>query len=57
MVCAIQINDWLNVPCFIHTLNLAVEKVLLLPEISKAVACCRHLVSHFYHSQVHLRIC
>ena len=26
MVRAIQINNWLNVPCFSHTLNLAVEK-------------------------------
>ena len=33
-----------------HTLNLTVEKVLLLPEVSKTVACCRRLVSHFHHS-------
>lgn len=50
VVRAIQINDWLNVPCFSHTLNLAVEKVLLLPKVSKAVARCRRLVSHFHHS-------
>ena len=50
MVHVIQINDWINVPCFSHTLNLAVEKVLLLPEVSKAVARCHHLVSHFHHS-------
>ena len=50
MVRAIQLNDWMNVPCFSHTLNLAVEKVLLLPVVSKAVARCRRLVSHFHHS-------
>ena len=50
MVRAMQLNDWMNVPCFSHTLNLAVEKVLLLPVVSKAVARCRGLVSHFHHS-------
>ena len=50
MIRAIQINDWLNVHCFSHTLNLAVGKVLLLPEVSKAVAHCRRLVSDFHHS-------
>ena len=35
---------------FSYTLNLAVKDVLLLPEVSKVVVHCRHLVSHFHHS-------
>ena len=37
-------------PCFIHTLQFAVEVVLKLPEVSHALARCRHLVAHFNHS-------
>ena len=50
MVRAVQRNGWLHVPCFSHVLNLAVEKVLQLPDVSKAVARCRRVVSHFHHS-------
>lgn len=37
-------------PCFNHTLQLAVEQVLKLPRVSSALARCRRLVSHFSHS-------
>ena len=34
-------------PGFSHTLQLAVEVVLKLPEVLRALARCRHLVAHF----------
>ena len=37
-------------PCFSHTLQLAVEVVLKLPEVSRALARCRQLVGHFNRS-------
>ena len=37
-------------PCFSHTLQLAVEEVVKIPVVSKALARCRRLVSHFNHS-------
>ena len=50
MVRALFINNWTHIPCLSHILNLAVEKVLaLLPVVSRAVARCRRLVSHFHH--------
>ena len=36
--------------CFSHCLNLAVEKASSISEISRVVARCRILVSHFHHS-------
>ena len=55
MVPAVQLNDWMNVLCFSHTLSLAMEsvavgRVLLLAEVSKAVAYCHCFASHFHHS-------
>ena len=37
-------------PCFSHTLQLAVKVVLKLPEVSRALARCRYLVTHFNRS-------
>ena len=37
-------------PCFSHCLNLGVEKVCLILEISKLIAHCRHFVVHINHS-------
>ena len=45
-----QILGWPHMPCFSHTLQLAVEDAMKLPEVSKALARCRRLVSHFNHS-------
>ena len=36
--------------CFSHTLQLSVEVVLKLSEVSCALARCRHFVAHFSHS-------
>lgn len=41
------ILECMRMPCFSHTLQLAVEQVLKLPRV---LAKCRHLVSHFNHS-------
>ena len=45
-----RIKQWKQMPCFIHTLQLAVEVVLKLPEVSHALARCRHLVAYFNRS-------
>ena len=45
-----DITGWLRMPCFSHTLQLAVEVVLKLPEVSRALARCRNIVSHFNRS-------
>lgn len=50
IVCPTQILDCIRMPCFSHTLQLAVEEVVKIPVVSKALARCRHLVSHFNHS-------
>lgn len=49
-VLATQIWGWPRMPCFSHTLQLAVEQALSLPEVSKALAGSWHLVSHFNYS-------
>ena len=43
---AMQLLGWAHISCFSHTLQLAVDKVINLPRVSKAVACCKQLVSH-----------
>lgn len=55
IVCATHILDCIRMRCFSHTLWLAVEEVFLwsprrIPVVSKALARCRCLVSHFNHS-------
>ena len=47
---AMEILGWPHMLCFSHTLHLAVEDAMKLPEVSKALARCRRLVSHFNHS-------
>lgn len=47
VVSAIYILVFMRMPCFSHTLQLAVEQVLKLPRVSSTLA---HLVSHFIHS-------
>ena len=41
---------WVNLPCFSHTLQLSVEKVLKLPQVAKAISRCKRIVTHFHHS-------
>ena len=50
IVAAFEITKWRRMPCFSHTLQLAVEVSLKLPEVSRALARCRHLVAHFNRS-------
>ena len=50
IVQAAEILEWQRMPCFSHTLQLAVEKAMSLPDVSKAIAWCKRLVTHFNHS-------
>ena len=43
---ALHILQCLHMPCFNHVLNLAVEKAMAIPGVSK----CRQLTSHFHRS-------
>ena len=53
MVLASQLlEDWGDLPCFGHTLQLAVKAGLDLPLISRLTAVCRKIVDHFKHSVV-----
>ena len=47
---AIDMMGHIRVPCISHCLNLAVEKACSISEVTKALARCRRLVSHFNHS-------
>ena len=49
-VLAMNVLEWTRIPCFSHSLQLAVENALKLPQVSCALARCRRLVSHFHHS-------
>ena len=40
----------IQLPCFSHTLQLAVEQALKLPDISKLTSRCKRLVAHFNRS-------
>ena len=50
MVLAMNVLEWTRIPCFSHSLQLAVEDALKLPQVSRALARCRKLVSRFHHS-------
>ena len=50
VVSAIDILGCIRMPCFSHTLQLAVEQVLKLTRVSSALVRCRRPVSHFNHS-------
>ena len=53
MVLASQLlEDWDDLPCFGHTLQLAVKAGLDLAIISRLTAMCRKIVGHFKHSVV-----
>ena len=47
---ALHILQCLHMPCFSHVLNLAVEKAMAVPGVSRALARCRQLTSHFHRS-------
>ena len=50
IVLAIEMLEWQHFSCFAHTLQLGVQKAMDLPQVSKALARARRLVSHFNHS-------
>ena len=50
IVAALVITQWKRMPCFSHILQFAVKVVLKLPEVSRTLARCRHLVAHFNRS-------
>jgi len=50
IVDAIENLSWQHFGCFAHTLQLGVKKVMQVAQVSKALGCCRNLVTHFHHS-------
>ena len=50
IVCAMALLGWTHISCFSHTIQLAIEKVMDIPRVSRAVARCKQLVGHFNHS-------
>ena len=57
MVLASQfLEDWDDLPCFGHTLQLAVKAGLDLAIISRLTAVCRKIVGHCKHSVVAMGI-
>ena len=52
IVKALEDMDVLRLTCAGHTLNLAVQKALQIPQVSTPLARCRKLVSHFHESRV-----
>ena len=47
---AIESLSWQHFGCFAHTLQLGVEKVMQVTQVSKALGHCHNLVAHFHHS-------
>lgn len=43
-------EEWADVSCFGHTLQLCVKPAIDIQSVSKTVAKCRKLVGHFPHS-------
>ena len=52
IVKALKDMDVLRLACAGHTLNLAVQKALQIPQVATPLARCRKLVSHFHKSRV-----
>ena len=50
ILAAVDLLQWPHVSCSSHTLQLGVEKAMKLPQVAKALARRRRLVSHFNHS-------
>ena len=50
IVRAMALLCWTRVNFFSHTIQLAIEKVMDIPRVSRAVACCKQLIGHFNHS-------
>ena len=50
MLKAVSTLHWGHMPCFSHTLQLAVQVAMKLPAVSRAIAHCKRLINHFHHS-------
>ena len=50
VVLALSVLDWLRMPCFSHSLQLAVEATKGIKAVHSSLAQCRKLVGHFNHS-------
>ena len=50
IISAIEVLECLHLLCFSHTLQLAVEQALKIPEVAKMIDKCKRLVAHFNHS-------
>ena len=50
IVCATEILSWPRFGCLTHTLQIGVKKAMEIPQISRALAHSRHVVTHFHHS-------
>ena len=46
------VEDWGSLPCFGHTLQLAVNAGLEIHSISRLTEVCKKVVAHFKHSVV-----
>ena len=47
---AMNTLGWQHMPCFSHTLQLAVQDAMKLPLVSRALGRCKRLATHFHHS-------
>jgi len=52
VVKALEDMEVLRLACAGHTLNLAVQKALQIPQVSTPLARCRKLFSHFHKSRI-----
>ena len=50
MALSMNVLEWTRIPCFSHSLQLAVEDALKLPQVSCALARCRRLVAKSFSS-------
>ena len=47
-----RLTDWESVPCFAHTLQLAINDGFKTASVSRVIGACGRLVAHFHHSTV-----
>jgi hypothetical protein len=50
IVLAMEILGWEHFRCFSHSLQLAINQAFDIPQVSRALARARNLVTHFHHS-------
>jgi len=50
IVLAMEILGWEHFRCFSHSLQLAINQAIDIPQVSRALARTQNLVTHFHHS-------